>query len=56
MEVETSGDSVEHVEQEADFTRRFKRPPDVPVQELEKDITETSQEIMNPLDTGLFWS
>ena len=57
MEVEEAADgtTMEPVEQESDFVQRFKRPPDVAIEDLENEIKETSEEIMSSLDTGLFW-
>ena len=57
MEVEEAADGavMEPVEQESDFVQRFKRPPDVAIEDLENEIKETSEEIMSSLDTGLFW-
>ena len=57
MEVEEAADgtAMEPVEQESDFVQRFKRPPDVAIEDLENEIKETSEEIMSSLDTGLFW-
>ena len=56
MEVEEAADTaaMEPVEQESDFVQRFKRPPDVAIEDLENEIKETSEE-MSSLDTGVFW-
>ena len=53
MEVEegADGSAMEPVEQESDFVQRFKRPPDVAIEDLENEIKETSEKILSSIDT-----
>ena len=38
------------------FEQRFKRPPDVPTEQLEREMNEEIEGRMDSLETGLYWS
>ena len=43
-------------ETHAEYDRRFKRPADVPTEQLEREMNEEAEGRMDVLETGLYWS
>ena len=43
-------------ESRASYEQRFKRPSDVPTEQLEREMNEEVEDRMDALETGLYWS
>ena len=58
MEVEEGGASATDMipESQVAYERRFKRPPDVSTEQLEREMNEDVEGRMDSLETGLYWS
>ena len=58
MEVEQDTSLTSDVVPESQdaYERRFKRPPDVPTEQLEREMNEEVEGRMDSLETGLYWS
>ena len=55
LDVSRDGASVPPESQVA-YERRFKRPPDVSTEELEREMNEEADRRMDALETGMYWS
>ena len=58
MEVEEGGVPATDMipESQVAYERRFKRPPDVSTEQLEREMNEDVEGRMDSLETGLYWS
>ena len=58
MEVEEGEASTTDMipESQVAYEQRFKRPPDVPTEQLEREMNEEVEGRMDSLETGLYWS
>ena len=58
MEVEQGEASTTDVipESQVAYEQRFKRPPDVPTEQLEREMNEEVEGRVDSLETGLYWS